>query len=321
MTGIVDDLLDVSRVTSGLIVLQKEEVDITRVVMDAVEQIRPVIETRRHKLSVKTAHGPVYISGDYKRLVQILANLLTNAAKYTPEGGEIIVRMKAAGDEVFVCVQDNGIGIDQNLLPSIFELFAQGERSSDRSQGGLGLGLSLVKSLVELHGGKVTAQSKGLGRGSEFITCFPRVLQKTEAPVLRLQSNKSAPQAGSLRIMVVDDNVDAAAMLALLLEFYGHQVTVEHDPQRALQRAALEPFDTFLLDIGLPGMDGTELARRLRGMPVSRKALMVAITGYGQQFDRKNALKAGFDHYFVKPIEPPKLLIVLTDFKKVLVQN
>jgi signal transduction histidine kinase/ActR/RegA family two-component response regulator len=321
MTGIVDDLLDVSRVTSGLVVLQKEEVDIKRVVMDAVEQIRPLIEARRHKLSVKTAHCPVYISGDYKRLVQILANLLNNAAKYTPEGGEIVVRMKAADDEVFVCIQDNGIGIDQNLLPSIFDLFSQGERSSDRSQGGLGLGLSLVKSLVELHGGRVTARSKGLGRGSEFITCFPRVQQKTEAPAPRLQTNKSAPQTGSLRIMVVDDNVDAAAMLALLLEFNGHQVTVEHDPQLALQRAALEPFDTFLLDIGLPGMDGTELAHRLRRMPVGRKALMVAITGYGQHFDRKNALQAGFDHYFVKPIEPPKLLVMLTDFKKVLEQN
>jgi signal transduction histidine kinase/CheY-like chemotaxis protein/PAS domain-containing protein len=321
MTGIVDDLLDVSRVTSGLIVLQKEEVDIKRVVLDAVEQIRPVIETRRHTLSVKTAHGPVYISGDYKRLVQILANLLNNAAKYTPEGGEIVVSMKAADDEVFVSIQDNGIGIDQNLLPSLFELFAQGERSSDRSQGGLGLGLSLVKSLVELHGGRVTARSKGLGRGSEFIICFPRVSQKTEVPALRLQTKKSVPQAGSLRIMVVDDNVDAAVMLALLLEFNGHQVTIEHDPQRALERAALEPFDSFLLDIGLPGMDGTELAHRLRRMPISHKALMVAITGYGQQFDRKNALKAGFDHYFVKPIEPPKLLVVLTDFKKVLAQN
>jgi CheY-like chemotaxis protein len=256
----------------------------------------------------------VHISGDYKRLVQILANLLNNAAKYTPEGGEIVVRMNATDGEVFVCIQDNGIGIDQNLLPSIFDLFSQGERSADRAQGGLGLGLSLVKSLVELHGGRVTAHSKGLGRGSEFTICFLRLQQKTEVPAPRQQSKKLATQASSLRILVVDDNVDAAAMLALLLEFNGHQVTVEHDPQDALHRAVSEPFDIFLLDIGLPGMDGTELARRLRAMPVGRKALMVAITGYGQHFDRKNAFKAGFDHYFVKPIEPPNLLGVLTGF-------
>jgi CheY-like chemotaxis protein len=315
MTGIVDDLLDVSRVTSGLVVLQKEDIDVRRVVSDAVEQIRPLIEARHHTLSVKTAPCSAYVSGDYKRLVQILANLLNNAAKYTPERGEIVVKMKAAEDEVFVCVLDNGIGIDKNLLPNIFDLFSQGERSSDRAQGGLGLGLSLVKSLVELHEGKVTVHSEGLGRGSEFTIRLPRLQKETETPTAGNQTNVLS-QVSGLRIMVVDDNVDAAAMLALLLEFNGHQVTVEHDPGSALQRAASERFDVFLLDIGLPGMDGTELARRLRALPVGRHALMVAITGYGQHFDRKNALKAGFDHYFVKPIEPSKLLIVLGNFER-----
>jgi PAS domain S-box-containing protein len=315
MTGIVDDLLDVSRVTSGLVVLQKEDIDVRRVVSDAVEQIRPLIEARHHTLSVKTAPCSAYVSGDYKRLVQILANLLNNAAKYTPERGEIVVKMKAAEDEVFVCVLDNGIGIDKNLLPNIFDLFSQGERSSDRAQGGLGLGLSLVKSLVELHEGKVTVHSEGLGRGSEFTIRLPRLQKETETPTAGNQTNVLS-QVSGLRIMVVDDNVDAAAMLALLLEFNGHQVTVEHDPGPALQRAASERFDVFLLDIGLPGMDGTELARRLRALPVGRHALMVAITGYGQHFDRKNALKAGFDHYFVKPIEPSKLLIVLGNFER-----
>jgi CheY-like chemotaxis protein len=223
--------------------------------------------------------------------------------------------MKAAEDEVFVCVLDNGIGIDKNLLPNIFDLFSQGERSSDRAQGGLGLGLSLVKSLVELHEGKVTVHSEGLGRGSEFTIRLPRLQKETETPTAGNQTNVLS-QVSGLRIMVVDDNVDAAAMLALLLEFNGHQVTVEHDPGPALQRAASERFDVFLLDIGLPGMDGTELARRLRALPVGRHALMVAITGYGQHFDRKNALKAGFDHYFVKPIEPSKLLIVLGNFER-----
>ncbi|RYE70873.1 MAG: response regulator [Oxalobacteraceae bacterium] len=314
MTGIVDDLLDVSRVTSGLVVLQKEEVDIKRVVMDAVEQIRPLIDARRHKLSVKSAYSPAHILGDYKRLVQIFANLLNNATKYTPEGGDIIVRMKETDSEVCVCIEDNGIGIDQKLLPSIFDLFSQGERSSDRSQGGLGLGLSIVKGLAELHGGRVTAQSKGLGYGSEFVLYFPRLYQKTEMPTLRAKAKKTISQAGGLRILVVDDNVDAATMLALMLEFKGHQVTVEHDPLLALRRARSEPFDIFLLDIGLPGMDGTELARRLRALPVGRTALMVAITGYGQHLDRENALQAGFDHYLVKPIDPSHLLGVLTGF-------
>ena len=316
MIGIVDDLLDVSRVTSGLIVLQKEEIDIGRVVSDAVEQIRPLIETRRHALWLETAPCPAYVSGDYKRLVQILANLLNNAAKYTPEGGEILVRLTAAEDEVLVKVRDNGIGIDRNLLPNLFDLFSQGERSSDRAQGGLGLGLSLVKSLVELHGGRVTAHSDGLGCGSEFSIGFPRLRNRREAPLAVPRTSGAPRQAGSLRIMVVDDNIDAAAMLALLLEFKGHQVTVEHDPRHALQQATTAPFDAFLLDIGLPGMDGTELARRLRAMPDGRRALMVAITGYGQHFDRRNALKAGFDHYFVKPIEPPKLLAVLGGFEQ-----
>jgi PAS domain S-box-containing protein len=316
MTGIVDDLLDVSRVTSGIVVLQREDVDVKRVVSDAVEQIRPLIEARRHKLLVETAPEHAFVSGDYKRLVQILANLLNNAAKYTPEGGEIVVKMKATAAEVFVCVCDNGIGIDHTLLPSIFDLFSQGERSSDRALGGLGLGLSLVKGLVELHGGAVTAESKGVGHGSEFTICFPRLVKDAEALGLHPREGELSRQSGSLRVMVVDDNVDAAAMLALVLEFKGHQVTVEHDPRPALQRATAEAFDVFLLDIGLPGMDGTELARRLRTMPAARKAMMVAITGYGQHFDRKNALKAGFDYYFVKPVEPSKLLDVLGSFEQ-----
>ena len=316
MTGIVDDLLDVSRVTSGLVVLQKEAVDIKRAVSDAVEQVLPLMDARRHKLLVETAPGPIYVSGDYKRLVQILANLLNNAAKYTPEGGEIAVQMKTMDSDIFVCIRDNGIGIDPELLPSIFDLFSQGERSSDRSLGGLGLGLSLVKSLVELHGGAVKAHSAGVGCGSEFAICFPRLVQKTGELELHHQENQFSSSSGSLRVMVVDDNVDAAKMLAMLLEMNGHQVIIEHDPRVALQRATAEQFEAFLLDIGLPGMDGTELARRLRAMSAGRNALMVAITGYGQHFDRKNAVKAGFDHYFVKPIEPPKLLAILSGFEK-----
>jgi signal transduction histidine kinase/ActR/RegA family two-component response regulator len=316
MTGIVNDLLDVSRVTSGLVVLDNETVDVKRVVSDAVEQIRPLIEARRHRLSVNTVPEQAYVNGDYKRLVQILANLINNAAKYTPEGGDIVVQMQVVDKEIFVCVLDNGIGIEKNLLPNIFDLFSQGERSSDRSRGGLGLGLSSGKSLVELHGGSVTAQSKGINGGSEFTVCLPRLTTPTDELPTGYRKSKLPLQAGSLRILVVDDNADAAAMLAVFLEFNGHHATVEHDPHQALQRATGETFDAFLLDIGLPGMDGTELARRLRMMPVGRNALMVAVTGYWQHFDRRNALRAGFDFHFVKPLEPPKLLAVLAQFQE-----
>lgn len=215
--------------------------------------------------------------------------------------------------EVFVSVQDDGIGIATELLPKIFDLFSQGERSADRAQGGLGLGLALVKSLVELHGGNVEAESTGSGGGSRFTVCLP---------LLSNLNRKSAPEkaefqrptnAKALRILVVDDNKDAALMLCLVLETMGYDVAVEHHPREALERVMHHQYDAYLLDIGLPEMDGTELARRLRAMPSGKKALMIAITGYGQQFDRRNALRAGFDHYFVKPADPSKLASVLTD--------
>jgi CheY-like chemotaxis protein len=211
---------------------------------------------------------------------------------------------------------NNGIGIEKDLLPNIFDLFSQGERSSDRSQGGLGLGLSLVKSLVELHGGSVTAQSKGINGGSEFTACLPRLTTHTDELPTGYRKSELTLQAGSLRILVVDDNADAAAMLAVFLEFNGYHVTVEHDPRQPLQRATGETFDAFLLDIELPGMDGTELARRLRMMPVGRNALMMAVTGYGQHFDRRNALRAGFDFYFVKPWSHPNYLLYWRNSKK-----
>lgn len=311
MTGIVDDLLDVSRVTSGLVVLGKEDVDVKRVVADAVEQIRPLLESRRHRFTIETALENTYVMGDYKRLVQILANLLNNAAKYTPEGGNVRLRMDTTEQEVFVAVEDDGIGISTELLPKVFDLFSQGERSADRSQGGLGLGLALVKSLVELHGGSVEAESKGLGGGSRFTVCLPLLSSRSSNFAPENANLQRSTDVRSLRILVVDDNKDAASMLCVLLEAIGHDVTTEHHPREALRRAMDEHFDAYLLDIGLPEMDGTELARRLRAMSSGRNALMVAITGYGQQFDRRNALRAGFDHYFVKPADPVKLTAVL----------
>jgi signal transduction histidine kinase len=310
MTGLIDDLLDVSRVTRGLVVLGRDEVDLRRVVDDAVEQVRPLIEARRHQLALHLAPeiGPAVVHGDYKRLVQVLANLLNNAAKYTPENGKLGVWMGATADHVLVSVNDNGIGIPADLLPTVFDLFSQAERTPDRSQGGLGLGLALVKSLVELHGGMVTASSEGRNMGTEFTVRLPR-LQAPAAPADSLPAAASggAETAQGLRLMLVDDNEDAAMTLGLLLEAGGHAVTLVHEPFKALARAAAERFDVFLLDIGLPGMSGVELARRLRRLPGQDGAVLMAISGYGQNADRVDAEEAGFDRYFVKPVDAEEL--------------
>ncbi|AWG45879.1 hypothetical protein AM586_27990 [Massilia sp. WG5] len=316
MTGLIDDLLDVSRVTRGLVVLARDEVDLRRVIDDAVEQVRPLIESRRHELSLELAldTGPVIVEGDYKRLVQVLANLLNNAAKYTPEGGRLGMWMGASPDHVLVSVKDNGIGIAADLLPTVFDLFAQAERTPDRAQGGLGLGLALVKSLVELHGGMVTASSEGRNMGTEFTVRLPRrhaVAVTSGAPDAPAEA--AADGARGLKLMLVDDNEDAAMTLGLLLEASGHAVTVMHDPHQALARAAGERYDVFLLDIGLPGMSGVELARRLRKLRGSEKAVLMAISGYGQQSDRADAQEAGFDRYFVKPVDAEELIGALAE--------
>jgi CheY-like chemotaxis protein len=282
------------------------------VAADAIEQVRPLIEARRHQLSL---HLPpesdaAMVQGDYKRLVQVLANLLNNAAKYTPEGGRLSVWMGVTAEQVLVSVSDSGIGIPAELLPTVFDLFSQAERTPDRTQGGLGLGLALVKSLVELHGGMVTVTSEGRNKGSEFTLRLPR-LQASAAATSPAPQGTVQDAVRHLSLMLVDDNVDAATTLGLLLESGGHQVTVMHTPADALARAATEHYDAFLLDIGLPGMSGYELARRLRQLPGARHATLVAITGYGQQSDQDSALRAGFDHYFVKPVEPAGLFALL----------
>jgi signal transduction histidine kinase/ActR/RegA family two-component response regulator len=312
MTGLIDDLLDVSRVTRGLVVLARDEVDLRDVIADAVEQVRPLIEARRHVLALHLAGEPALVEGDPKRLVQVLANLLNNAAKYTQEGGRLSIWMGATPDHVLVSVSDNGIGIAADLLPTVFDLFSQAERTPDRAQGGLGLGLALVKSLVELHGGMVTVASEGRHRGSEFTLRLPRL--RSAVPAGRSAAPQAAPAAGAARVlnlMLVDDNVDAAMTLGLLLEAAGHRVTVLHNPLDALARAAGAPYDAFLLDIGLPGMNGYELARNLRKLPSCDQAVLAAITGYGQQSDQATAAYAGFDRYFVKPVDSAALFALL----------
>jgi CheY-like chemotaxis protein/anti-sigma regulatory factor (Ser/Thr protein kinase) len=255
---------------------------------------------------------PALVEGDHKRLVQVLANLLNNAAKYTPERGKLVVWLGVTDDQVALSVSDTGIGITPELLPKVFDLFSQAERTPDRAQGGLGLGLALVRSLVELHGGSVAVSSEGRGAGSEFTVRLPRLRERASdhpgaGGAQAVQRDEGAP----LHVLLVDDNVDAAQTLAMLLESAGHVVTTSHDPRDALLRASHDSFDACLLDIGLPGMDGFELARRLRAMETGRPALMLAITGYGQQFDRDSALTAGFDQYFVKPADPEELFALL----------
>jgi PAS domain S-box-containing protein len=312
MTTLVDDLLDVSRVTRGLVQLEAEYVDVKSAVASAVEQSRPLIEARRHNLTVKTDAPPAGVRGDRTRLVQVIVNLLNNAAKYTPQGGEVALTVHAASDMISVSITDNGMGIDGKLLPHVFDLFTQAERTSDRAQGGLGIGLALVKTLITLHGGTVKASSNGPGTGSTFTISLPAVELQLEKDTLARTGSGTAHPLPAVSVMIVDDNIDAAESLAALLETQGHRVNVQSHPLVAIDAARANPPQLFILDIGLPEIDGYELARRLRTEPAVRDALFVALTGYGQPHDRVLSKAAGFDHHFVKPLDPEKLHSLLT---------
>lgn len=312
MTTLVDDLLDVSRVTRGLVQLEKEVVDIKSAVANAVEQARPLIESRQHGLTVRTGSSSAIVNGDRTRLVQVIANLLNNAAKYTPQGGQITLDIGVEDGTVNIAVIDNGIGIDAKLVPHIFDLFTQAERTPDRAQGGLGIGLALVKTIVTLHGGSVTAHSEGQGEGSRFTIALPGALPEQIAAPAAVAAELLGAQSAPLRIMVVDDNLDAAESLAELLQAQGHQVVVQSHPLDAIAAAKADPPQVFILDIGLPEMDGYELVRRLRAEPASRQALFIALTGYGQAHDRILSKAAGFEHHFVKPMDAEKLRQVLS---------
>jgi PAS domain S-box-containing protein len=312
MTHLINDLLDVSRVTRGLVTLDNAPLDIGQIVAEAVEQVTPLMQSRRHHLALDLSREPALVTGDRKRLVQVIANILNNAAKYTADGGSILLRTAVEEAQIVIEVVDNGIGMSPELAGHVFELFAQAERTSDRSAGGLGLGLALVKSLVELHGGTAACHSQGIGHGSRFSVRLPRLFADDRPDGGAVVAGAMRRSERSLRILVVDDNVDAATMLTLLLEAAGHRVTVEHGPHQGLARAAEEIFDACLLDIGLPEMDGNELARRLRRLPQTAGAVLVAVTGYGQEEDRRRTRAAGFDHHLVKPLES-KLLVAILD--------
>ncbi len=302
MTSLIDDLLDVSRVTRGKVELELRELEFKDVIADAVEQVRPLIEKHRHRLTVDLPPARAIVVGDRKRLVQVMTNLLSNAAKYTLEGGHIEVRLTTDGGALAVDIRDDGIGMSPDLIASAFDLFAQGARGLDRSQGGLGIGLALVRSLLKLHGGAVSASSQGPGQGSTFHVSLPL---STRVQVERRARDRNPPRASvpALRIGVVDDNEDAAVTLSLLLETLGHTVLVAHSARAAL--AALPAFgpDVCLLDIGLPEMNGYELAAALRKQPGAAQAILIAVSGYAQQKDRAQALAAGFHDLFAKPVD------------------
>src|SRR5471030_2161007 len=313
ITRLVNDLLDVSRVTRGLVTLNASELDLRRIVADAVEQAESLVAAKRHRLELSLPQQPLWVRGDQTRLVQVLSNLLNNAAKYTPPQGRIDVTLARDGGVAVLTVRDNGGGIDAGLLPRVFELFSQGERAPDRAQGGLGLGLALVKSLVGLHGGSVAAHSDGAGQGSCVTVRLPLLEAPASAQSAAAQAvPPKAPGNGGMRVLVVDDNVDAADSLALLLgEAAGYDVTVCHDGARALELAAALAPQALILDIGLPDIDGYELARRLRLREPTADALMIALTGYGHLEDRARAREAGFDYHLSKPADPQQILKLL----------
>jgi signal transduction histidine kinase len=312
LTNLIDDLLDVARVTRGLIKLEKEQLDICSLVTQAVEQVSPQINSKRQTLAVHLPVESAHVFGDSKRLIQVVANLLNNASKYTPIAGHISVEFQVLPSEVVLTISDNGIGISPEMVPQVFDLFAQAERTSDRSQGGLGLGLALVKRLVTSHGGSVQVFSAGLGQGSIFTVRLPRLLESNyAAPILDELTADVATPFQQLRLMVVDDNRDAADALAMFLNAAGHNVFVEYSAAGALQCARVMAPQICILDIGLPDIDGNELACRLRTMPEMADAIFIAVTGYSQEQDRKKSIEAGFNYHFVKPVDVEMLINIL----------
>ncbi len=313
LTHLVGDLLEVSRAITGRIQLCQEQVAVNSIVERALETARPLIDQRKHELTVSLPPDPIWLYADASRLEQVVTNLLTNAAKYTKEGGHIWLSAQQEGDKAVLRVRDTGLGIAPAFLPYVFELFTQAERSSDRSQGGLGIGLTLAKRLVEMHGGTIGVSST-LGQGSEFvvslIVCPPETISgTTQATPTELVK----PTGSAVRVLVVDDNLDAANALKMLVEEAGHLVRMAHTGHDALAAALDYRPDVMLLDIGLPELDGFEVVKRIRQEPLIRDIVLVAVTGYRQAADRQRAMEAGFDHYLVKPADFEKVRQILAE--------
>lgn len=313
MVRLVDDLLDVSRVTRNKIELKKEPLDVAAFVRSAVEASRPLIDAAKHQFAISLPVEPLTIDGDFVRLTQVVANLLNNAAKYTPSGGQIWLTVRPEQGEVVISIRDSGAGISAEHLPHVFELFMQVDHHAGRTQGGLGIGLTLVKSLVELHGGRIRAASDGPQRGSEFEIRLPLSEKASPKP----EEGDARPRAllATKRILVVDDNKDAAKSMGLLLKLLGATVTVVNSGPDALDAIAANRPSVVLLDIGMPGMDGFEVARRVRQQDPEREITLIALTGWGQESDRQRTLEAGFDHHLIKPAEINALQTLLLSVK------
>ena len=307
LARLVDDLLDVSRITQGRIELRRAPQELAPILAQARESVEPLLREKKHVLLVSTSFEPLYVYGDHARLVQSVANVLTNAAKYTDPGGEIRLELRRQSEQAVIVVSDTGVGIAPELLPRVFDLFVQGDRSLDRSQGGLGIGLSVVKRLVEMHHGRVTACSEGPGRGSVFEIHLPLI----EAPA-GSQAHPSDRTIQTKRILIVDDNVDAANSLAEMLQIDGHITEVVYTGRDALSCALARPADVILLDIGLPDMNGYEVAARMR--PKIGPAQLIALTGYGQTEDVRKATEAGFDAHLIKPVDFDELERIIAEF-------
>jgi PAS domain S-box-containing protein len=312
MVRLIDDLLDVSRISRGKIELREERVELATIVTQALEAARPLCDQMGHQINIRLPTEPIYLSADSIRLAQILGNLLNNACKFTPREGDIRLSVERNRQDAVIRVTDNGIGIPAEKLPHIFDMFSQLDTSLERSQGGLGIGLSLVKNLVELHGGRVEARSEGVGRGSEFVVHLP-IDGSQPAPVVSPSASVAAAQL-ALRILVVDDNVDAATSMALLLKRLGHEVHLAHDGLQAVESSrALEP-QIVLLDIGLPKLNGYDACRQIRAADPEHKTILIALTGWGQPDDRRKSEEAGFDAHLVKPVDLTTLMEVLRRF-------
>lgn len=307
MARLLDDLLDAARISSGKITLERQALQLAEVIERAVEVAQPRIAERRQQLHVQAA-APLALHGDRVRLTQVLSNLLSNASKYTPDGGEIHLLAELVEDQVAITVRDNGTGITAEVLPHIFDLFTQGPRSLDRAEGGLGIGLNVVRNLVQMHGGQIGAHSAGAGCGSSFTVTLPAAAGPAPAapPLL-----PAALAPAARRVLLVEDNRDAAETLAAFLALDQHAVDIAYDGHEGLALAQRGGYEIIICDIGLPGLDGLQLMRALRASPAGARPYTIALSGYGQDADRERALAAGFNHYLVKPVPPSTLLAAL----------
>ena len=317
MVHLVDDLLDVSRISQGKVELRLEQVDVADAVLDAIETSRPLIDAGRHHLTTKLAPPrALMVEADSTRLCQIVANLLNNAAKYTPEGGHIQVLAERDGNEAVITVQDSGIGLSQDMLPRVFDMFAQVDRSMERAQGGLGIGLALVKRLVEMHGGSVHATSEGPDRGCRFVVRLPLIRAPSRAPSADACHELTAQETDGLRVLVVDDNADSAESLSQVMRILGYSVAVAHDGVEAVEMAGNWRPAVALLDIGMPRMSGLEAARAIRSFAGGERFWLIALSGWGQHEDRRKSREAGFDHHFVKPVDVEALIELIRKLPK-----